>query len=79
MPIKRAAEFANAQKISNIKMYRVNKPTFSVYTQSIVKNHPIEVGDIVLTKANRLSDFNTYKTLFNENGIYLVKIIEFKQ
>ena len=79
LPIKHAAEFAKAQKISNIKMYRVNNPTFSVYTQSIVKNHPVEVGDIVLTKAHRLSDFKTYKILFQENGIYLAKIIEFKQ
>jgi len=73
-PIKNIAEYATKNQLKNIDFYRMNNPSFSVYTNSIVTNKPPIPGSILLTKKNHLSNLRNYTILHYQNGIYLVRM-----
>jgi len=74
-PIKEAGLKAKNQAL-NVIMYKLNYPTFSVYSQSIVKRDNLIVGDCVVTKTIHLKDFKSYDVIFQKSGISLIKYKE---
>lgn len=72
-PIKEAALLAK-QNGYNVVMYGINMPSFSVYSQSIVKRKYPKAGDIVITKVTKLKKIKDYIVLYQKNGIYLIKV-----
>jgi len=72
-PIKEAALLAK-QNGYNVVMYGINMPSFSVYSQSIVKRKYPKPGDIVITKVTKLKKIKDYIVLYQKNGIYLIKV-----
>ena len=73
VPIKHAAQ--HMQQIpQSVVPYRINTPSFSVYSKKLFNDKDPSLGDIILLRNKDLGDFNNYTTLFNENGIYLIKL-----
>lgn len=71
-PIKEAGLKAKSQGL-HVTMYKLNYPTFSVYSQSIVKRENPLVGEYVVTKTIHLKDFESYDVIFQKSGISLIK------
>ena len=74
-PIKEAARLCRERGIEPI-MWRLNAPSFSVYRgQPTATREPVR-GDVVLTKAKRLSELPGlgYEVLYAKNGIVLIRI-----
>lgn len=75
VPVKQAARFA-ARHDLKVNMYKLNTPTFNVYSRSLVsKTKPVS-GDVVLTKKIYLDRFNNPQILFQKNGIVLFKVTD---
>lgn len=74
-PIKEAGLKAKSQGL-RVTMYKLNYPTFSVYSQSMVKRENPLVGECVVTKTIHLKDFKSYDVIFQKSGISLIKIKE---
>ncbi len=72
-PIKEAAMIAKAQDL-NVTMSHINVPTFIFYSQKKVRRGEIRVGDVVLTKSNKLDSLKKYDIIYKNRGIALVKV-----
>lgn len=71
-PIKNIALYAKENKLK-INMYKMNNPSFNLYSQSLVKKGAPKKGEYILTKKIYLKDFNKYTTIKEEIGIVLIK------
>jgi 4-amino-4-deoxy-L-arabinose transferase-like glycosyltransferase len=74
-PIKEAALLCRARGIEPI-MWRLNTPSFSVYRGQPTQTREPVPGDVVITKAKRLTELPGfgYEVLYAKNGIVLVRI-----
>ena len=73
MPIKEAALIAKNKGLK-VVMYKVNTPSFMVYSQHLVKKTKPKVGDIVFTKVTALKKFAKYKILYKKYAYALIKV-----
>ncbi len=73
MPIKEAALIAKKEDL-NVVMYKVNTPSFIVYSQHLVKKAKPKAGDIVFTKVTALKKFAKYKILYKKYAYALIKV-----
>ena len=74
-PIKEAALLARSRGYDVI-MWRLNAPSFSVYYGQPTMSREPKAGDLVITKAKRLSELRGVQPemLYAKNGIVLVRI-----
>ena len=73
-PIKEAALIVKKDGYKNIVMYKLNTPSFIVYSHQFVKKREPKNGEIALTKITALKEFKKYKILYKKNGICLIKV-----
>ena len=73
IPVKEAAFYVKKHNIKNIVMYRLNTPSFNIYSQRLVEKKSPKPGDIVITKITSLKKFN-YELLYKGGVVALVKI-----
>ncbi len=74
-PIKEAALVAKKADL-NVTMWHINVPTFIFYTQKKVRRGALRVGDVVLTKSNKLNLLKKYDIIYKNRGVALVKVEE---
>lgn len=74
-PIKEAALLARALP-QPVVMWKLNTPSFMVYSERLVEQRPPRRGDVVLTKVNYLPRLPQYDLLYGKHGIVLVKLRE---
>ncbi len=74
-PIKEAAEIAKKMDL-NVTMSHINVPTFIFYSQKKVRRGEIRVGDVILTKSNKLNSLKKYDIIYKNRGLALVKVEE---
>lgn len=74
-PIKEVALIAKERDL-NVTMYHINVPSFIFYSHKKVRRGEIRVGDIVLTKSNKLDSLKKYDIIYKNRGIALVKVEE---
>ena len=72
-PIKEAALLAKSRNY-DVHLWKLNKPSFILYREQIVKRGKPVAGDIVLTRKNHMDAFKAYTTLYEKHGIILAKI-----
>lgn len=72
-PVKEAA-IITKEKDYKIVMWKLNTPSFNVYSERLVEKRTPRPGDIVITKAYHLKGINKFEMIFEKNGIALVKI-----
>jgi len=72
-PIKEAALLAKAHGY-DVHLWKLNKPSFIVYREEIVRRDKPEPGEIVLTRKNHMSAFGAYTVLYEKHGIILARI-----
>ncbi len=73
LPIKEAALIAKKYDY-DVVMYKLNTPSFILYSEKFVKKRAPKSGDIVLTKITALKNIKKYKILYKKNGIALIKV-----
>lgn len=74
-PVKEAALLARREGWK-IVMWKVDYPSFLVYSQSLVEKRPPRAGEIVLTTVKYLERLDSPELLFSRNGIVLAKLPE---
>jgi len=72
-PIKEAALLAK-QRDYQVVMWRLNTPSFDVYSQHLVEKRDPQPGDVVLTKSIFLSQLGKAEVLYEKNGIVLARL-----
>jgi 4-amino-4-deoxy-L-arabinose transferase-like glycosyltransferase len=75
-PIKEAALLARERKL-DVVMWRLNAPSFSVYRGAPTPTREPRPGEVIVTKASRLSELPrgmAYDILFSRGGIVLARI-----
>ncbi|HYX64313.1 MAG TPA: glycosyltransferase family 39 protein [Burkholderiales bacterium] len=75
-PIKEAALLARERRF-DVVMWRLNAPSFSVYRGAPTPSREPRPGDVIVTKASRLSGLpkgTAYDILFSRGGIVLARI-----
>ena len=73
-PIKEAALIAK-QHNYQVVMWRLNTPSFDVYSKRIVEKRVPRPGDVVLTKSVFLSQLGKADVLYQKNGIVLARLL----
>jgi len=73
-PIKEAALFAKQHDYS-VVMWRLNTPSFDVYSGRLVAKRNPRPGDVVLTKSIYLSQLGNTEVLYQKNGISLARLL----
>ena len=71
-PVKEAALRASADP-RNPVMWRINVPSFSVYSGRIAERREPESGDLVLTKNVHLDALGEHRVIFRKRGIVLAE------
>lgn len=71
-PIQEAAHLVRADP-RPVVMWRLNMPSFSVYSERIAERREPTVGELVLTKTPYLTDLGAYRLLFRKRGIALAE------
>ncbi|WP_006786107.1 ArnT family glycosyltransferase [Thiorhodospira sibirica] len=74
-PIYAAAQAARAFSDEAIVMWRLNTPSFNVYTQRVIERRTPQVGEIALTREDSLPRLGEYELLFAHNGVVLVRVL----
>lgn len=77
-PIYQAASVARQMSDEVIVIWRLNTPSFNVYTQRVIERRRPQLGEIALTRIDSLDRLSEYEILFARNGVLLVRIIAFK-
>ena len=75
-PVKEAALLCRARNL-DVVMWRLNAPSFSVYRGAPTASRDPRPGDVVVTRASRLSGLpkgTVYDILFSRGGIVLARI-----
>lgn len=78
MPIKEAARIAT-ERGYDVHLWRLNNPSFLVYTEKIADRDAPEAGEYVLTKTPHLDAFERYEMIYEKHGIALAKILQTKE
>jgi 4-amino-4-deoxy-L-arabinose transferase-like glycosyltransferase len=73
-PVKEAALLAKRHDYA-VVMWRLNTPSFDVYSQRLVERRDPRPGDVVLTKSIYLSQLGQIEVLYRKNGIALVRLL----
>ncbi len=73
-PIKEAALIVKKSGFEKIVMYGLDTPSFMVYSKRLVEKRKPKAGDIVLTKKSALKNIKAYETIYEKNGILLIKV-----
>lgn len=73
-PIKNAALVAR-ELDDNVVRYRMNMPSFSVYSQRIVRSTPPQPGDVVFTSPDYVPELGNVEYLYRERGVALVRVL----
>jgi 4-amino-4-deoxy-L-arabinose transferase-like glycosyltransferase len=73
-PIKQAGIFA-ADYDAPAVIWRLNTPSFSVYSNKIAPRRKPATGELVLTKSHYLDELPGHEILFEQNGIALALVI----
>lgn len=73
-PIKEAALLAK-QNNYTVVMWRLNTPSFDVYSERLVEKRDPRPGDVVLTKSAFLPQLGKADVLYQKNGIVLAKLL----
>jgi 4-amino-4-deoxy-L-arabinose transferase-like glycosyltransferase len=73
LPIQHAASYIKSHP-QQVTPYQVNLPSFSVYSQQLLRQSVPVAGDTVLLRAHHLNDFQDFTILFYERGIYLINL-----
>jgi len=74
--IKEAAELARERRLEPV-MWRLNAPSFSVYRGAPTPSREPRDGDVIVTKASRLSELPAglqYDLLYSKRGIVMARI-----
>ncbi len=77
MPVKEAANYVKTHNLRDVVMYRLNMPSFIVYSGRFVQKRTPHSGDTVLTKVSalkKIEKIGRYDVLYEKNGIVLLKI-----
>ena len=74
-PVKEAAAIARENNY-DIVMWKINVYSFIVYTGKLVERRAPQNGEIVLTRANKLSRIKSYDILYQKNGVVLARVNE---
>ena len=72
IPIKEAALLVKKYNYP-VVMWRLNNPSFEVYTERLVARRMPRSGEVVLTKSPYLSQLGKSEVLYRRNGIVLAK------
>jgi hypothetical protein len=73
-PIKEAATLARQQGLKPVR-WKLNTPSFSVYTEKVMQSRRPRPGEVVLTKQKYLQDLAEYQVLYQRGGVVLAKVI----
>jgi hypothetical protein len=71
-PVKRAAQFA-ATRPENVVQWDINVPSFSVYRGKITESLAPRVGELAITRADRLAPDVKVEVLFSEGGVMIAR------
>jgi hypothetical protein len=77
-PIREAGLIAAQQQASTV-MWRINNPSFSVYSGQITPKRKPTEGELVLTKSRHLKKLPRHQILYERQGIVLARIEEEEQ
>jgi len=78
VPIKEAAMLAK-ERGYDVHMWRLNTPSFIVYSGRLTNRSMPGTGSVVVTKTTRLDAFADYDILYQKHGIVLAKILKMKE
>lgn len=73
-PIKEAALVAKKEGYRVVR-YKLNTPSFSVYTRQIMESRRPLPGEIVLTKNKHLQDLPAHEVLYRKGGVVMARLI----
>ena len=73
-PVYGAAQYVRHHQIDKIVMWRLNTPSFILYSHRFVEKRDPKIGDIVLTRVTEIGKLPGYKPLYLKGGIALVKV-----
>ena len=73
-PIKEAALIAKQHDYA-VVMWRINTPSFDVYSERLVEKRDPRQGDVVLTKSVFLPQLGKADVLYQKNGIVLARLL----
>lgn len=74
-PVKEAALLAKAQEWK-IVMWKINYPSFLVYSEALVEKRKPAAGEIVFTSVKYLDRLDGTEVLYSRNGLVLARINE---
>jgi 4-amino-4-deoxy-L-arabinose transferase-like glycosyltransferase len=73
-PIKEAAALARREGLEPVR-WKLNTPSFSVYTERVMQSRRPRPGEVVLTKQKYLQDLTEYQVLYRRGGVALARVI----
>ncbi|MGD8589955.1 MAG: glycosyltransferase family 39 protein [Chromatiales bacterium] len=73
-PIKEAAAIASREGLAPVR-WKLNTPSFSVYTERVTESRRPRPGEVVLTKHKYLQELAEYQVLYERGGVVLAKVI----
>lgn len=74
-PIKEAGLIAKKREL-DVVMYKMNTPSFTFYSERLVKRQDIKEGDVALLQTHHLHDIKRYESIYQKYGISLIKVLE---
>jgi len=74
-PVKQAAALARQQGYAVVR-WKLNTPSFSVYTRRITPNRHPRAGEIVLTKAKYLPELGRNELLYRRGGVVMARLLQ---
>ena len=77
-PIKEAAAIARNRALP-VVMWQMTYHSFGVYRGAIVENRTPRVGEVVITKVNKLESVARHEVIYEKNGIVMTRILSFKE
>ena len=72
-PIKEAAALARRAGLTPVR-WKLNTPSFSVYTERVMQSRRPLPGEVVLTKQKYLQDLADYQLLYQRGGVVLARV-----
>lgn len=74
-PIKEAALYARSHGLTKVVLWKLNTPSFNVYSEQISEYRDPQSGEVVLTKQRYLGEIKEgYSVLYQRNGIVLIQL-----
>jgi hypothetical protein len=73
-PIKEAAALASREGLTPVR-WKLNTPSFSVYTERVMESRRPRPGEVVLTKHQYLQDLAGYEVLYERGGVVLARVV----